>query len=956
MRPSTIKFVFIIVLLSPDCITAQWKTFLEVDAPEGQPEGFIVYNKFPQPTAGEVYVLFYAQKGDSLDKVGLFKVSPSGIVTTAQKLIYEKGKANKYDLTIVKRPRDAKNGGLATTIRVKVQDVNNFPPLFTFALYNGTIREDSPSDTVVMGLENCHAEERDTSGIRAYRIVKGNEKGYLKAGKREVAGKSFLQLKATGKPIQRSKTGAYMTLIVEAEDMGNPPLTGRTSVRVWIEEVNNYAPAFDKKSYERTISEDTPKMMSLLRVQATDKDDGVSGKVYYFFQTLSSFFTINPFTGIITLVRELDYSQSDQRLHQLSIVARDAGNPAKESSATVTISVDKDVPNFPFSALSSSSQENTAPFFPKAAYHFTFQASFPVKGSLGAVVAVDMDPPGPNSDLRYSLVSVSDKFSVDTFSGVLTVSKTVNVGTYTMMVRAQDQGNPSKQAQGQIKVEVEDFDYSHNYPVFSNPIQEINVNENTAIGTSVFQAAVVSDSSISKGVVYSAISGSALPYFEVDEATGVMKTASPLDRERHGVYDMLIEARNKEKLPRHSYLYVIIEITNKDDAYPDFTKAAYDASVPEGSPKETFVTVIHAIDKDDPVITYSIPSSPSPFEIESRTGVIRTKRVLDRAMGDNEFMVYVVANDGGGKSSETIVRVNVTSAHNSAPKFQKDSYDVSLKEGQGLVPNLLCIAATGSDGVVKYAMKKGGDHRFQVDQDTGRFSIMDSFNYMSERGFVVQVEARSESSSQVALASVSVNIKNDDGPPAFLTKSYDITTLENVAVGTKLLVDDNGGFRFSTDGKPSTDFDCTLEDITKVQIIDHFKVERANSECQLQVIKTFVETPTREYKFDVRVTNVKQRNLFATAAVTVKITDTNDFPPEFVQSSYWVTVPTTTPSGTSLLQVIALDRDNEGNPDIVLDLLSEGAQDDLSRLVSAVVRRLSFHFKAIKMLIWVFTL
>ena len=211
---------------------------------------------------------------------------------------------------------------------------------------------------------------------------------------------------------------------------------------------------------------------------------------------------------------------------------------------------------------------------------------------------------------------------------------------------------------------------------------------------------------------------------------------------------------------------------------------------------------------------------------------------------------------------------------------------------------------------------------------------MDSFNYMSERGFVVQVEARSESSSQVALASVSVNIKNDDGPPAFLTKSYDITTLENVAVGTKLLVDDDGGFRFSTDGKPSTDFDCTLEGITKVQIIDHFKVERANSECQLQVIKTFIETPTREFKFDVRVTNVKQRNLFATAAVTVKITDTNDFPPEFVQSSYWVTVPTTTPSGTSLLQVIALDRDNEGNPDIVLDLLSEGAQDDLSRLVS----------------------
>ena len=720
-----IKAVFLILFHVSFCKSAQWKNFIEVNVPEGKPEGYKVYEQLPLPRGGDEYALFYAQKGDSLDKVGLFKVSPSGVITTVQPLIYEKGKPNEYDLTIVKRQRKETNGGLATTVRVKVQDVNNFPPVFAFEVYHGIIKENAPANTIVMGLENCYAEDRDSLGIRTYKIIKGNERGYLKIEKQDVGEKRFLRLKATSKPIhQRGRATPYLTLIVEAEDMGNPPLTARTTIRVLIEEVNDHAPAFDKSSYEREISEDTPKMMPLLKVQATDQDEGVSGQVYYFLQSLSSFFTVDAFTGVITLVRELDYSQSEQRLHQLTVVARDAGNPSKQTSTSVTITVPQDILNFPFPSSPSDSKENTAPFFPHAPYHLTVHKSFPVKGSLGVIFAVDEDPPGSNSDLRYSLVSVSGEFSVDTFSGVLSVNKELNVQTYTLTVKVQDQGNPSKKAQAEVKIEVEDFDFSQNYPVFSDPIQVIRVAENSEVGKSVFQASVMSDSSTSKGVVYSAISGSGLPYFEVNEATGLMKTASPLDRETHAVYDMIIEARNKEKLPRHSHLYLTIDITNVDDAYPDFTKPAYDATVPEGSPKGTFVTVIHAIDKDDPVVTYDILNFDSVFEMESNTGVIRTKRVLDRATGDREFLLYVIANDGGGKSSQAIVRINVTSARNSVPKFQKPSYGVSLKEGQGRVPNLLCIAATGSNGAVKYSVKPGGDERFQIDQVTGKCRLL----------------------------------------------------------------------------------------------------------------------------------------------------------------------------------------------------------------------------------------
>ena len=207
--------------------------------------------------------------------------------------------------------------------------------------------------------------------------------------------------------------------------------------------------------------------------------------------------------------------------------------------------------------------------------------------------------------------------------------------------------------------------------------------------------------------------------------------------------------------------------------------------------------------------------------------------------------------------------------------------------------------------------------------------MKDTFYYKFDQGgYVVEVGAQSEGSSQIDYVPVTVKIENEDEPPIFQKDSYEVTTPENVAKGTKILVKNTEGFRFSTDDKPLADFDCTLEDITAVEILDHFQVERMNSECQLIAIKNFTQVPDREFKFKVRVTNVKQRNFFGSASVTVKITDTNDYPPEFKQADYWVSVPSSTPKGTSLLRIVATDRDTQGSEGIVLEL-----EDDNSRFV-----------------------
>ena len=218
--------------------------------------------------------------------------------------------------------------------------------------------------------------------------------------------------------------------------------------------------------------------------------------------------------------------------------------------------------------------------------------------------------------------------------------------------------------------------------------------------------------------------------------------------------------------------------------------------------------------------------------------------------------------------------------------------------------------------------------------------MTDSFNYKLERGYVVQVEAKSESSSRSALATVRVQIENGNESPKFTENSYHLSIRRNIKAGSKLLTEDNKGFAFFTDDKPADEFECTLEEITVAEILDHFKVERVSSECQLIALQNFNQLRTRwEFSFEVRVTDTNKRNFFGKADVTVRVDETNDFAPEFGQSSYWVSVPSNTQSGTRIVQVSATDQDNPERSDFAFELLlEEGPQEDLSRFASVLLR------------------
>ena len=710
---STVKLLLLIFCLS-DGATLVPKT---ID--ENKDKGYIVHT-FPSPSVGSVYSFFQPADAELTSALKLFQISPSGVVKTTRPITYEIGKSNTYDLVALQRPPGVTEGGVATGLRVTISDTNNFSPTFPANNYYGQVQEQSSENVVVQGLEDCFAEDRDESGIKEFKISSGDDKGYFKAEKKTVGGRSFLILKTTAVKIVRSDATPNIVLTVRAEDGMR---YGSTKVTIKILDFNDNPPKFEQSRYSVKVAENTPLLTSVFRVRATDEDVGVNGGIYYYLSTLSDYFSVDAITGVIKVVRELNYQTKSS--FALNVVAQDRGTPGKSSTTRVDISLEGDIPNFPRPA-SSSPGANTPPFFADGPYTANVREDMPAKAALLTIHAVDRDPPGINSELTYGIVTgAKGKFQMNSKSGVVTLSNTldyegVSNKEYKLSIEVSDAAGA--RATTDLTIKIQDVNENRNAPVFASQQIEVKIDEDKSVNSRVVQVVANDRDTGNDGkVVYSAIKGSGLPYFEVEQATGIVRTVAPLDRERTTVYDLLIEARDQATFPLSSKLYLMIKVENVDDYLPDFGQAVYQAKVPEKSSSGTFVTVVHAVDKDGPSVSYGI-SGGSAFKMERESGIISTLRSIDPSSGETNFMLQVSASNG--RQSNALVNVTVTSGSDSPPTFRESSYKVSVPENQGQVESLLCIAAVGPLGQpAQYSIVAPSDGRFIISRNSGEWRL-----------------------------------------------------------------------------------------------------------------------------------------------------------------------------------------------------------------------------------------
>ena len=173
-----------------------------------------------------------------------------------------------------------------------------------------------------------------------------------------------LSLVVVNTPPDREVKATYdLTVIVT--DAGNPPLRASESFTIFIDDINDNAPQFPQNSYEAEVQETAEVGTSILRVTASDSDEGDNSKIFYSIQGSSSpqafWFGIDSSTGVITTRAQVDCEQNSQPV--FVVTARDNGEPPLSGSTSVTIIV-RDVndkqPEFETSFYNARVLENAA--------------------------------------------------------------------------------------------------------------------------------------------------------------------------------------------------------------------------------------------------------------------------------------------------------------------------------------------------------------------------------------------------------------------------------------------------------------------------------------------------------------------------------------------------------------------------------------------------------------------
>ena len=76
----------------------------------------------------------------------------------------------------------------------------------------------------------------------------------------------------------------HYNLTIIAYDAGVPPLSGTLTVDVIVSDVNDNSPVFEKRDgYDVTLAADAPVGTPVVKVAATDPDEGDNGLVKYRF-------------------------------------------------------------------------------------------------------------------------------------------------------------------------------------------------------------------------------------------------------------------------------------------------------------------------------------------------------------------------------------------------------------------------------------------------------------------------------------------------------------------------------------------------------------------------------------------------------------------------------------------------------------------------------------------------
>ncbi|XP_058650154.1 protocadherin-15b isoform X2 [Onychostoma macrolepis] len=588
------------------------------------------------------------------DPNNIFEVSQtSGLLLLAKML--DREITDHYTLTVT--ASDGKpDGTSSTTVNIVVTDVNDNDPEFDPLLpLNLTVQEEEANAFV--GQVKATDLDLGVNGQVSYRLVSHRDLFRISTD-----GSIF-----TAVPLDREERAQY-DLVVQASDGAKDPRRTTVTLSIKVLDVDDNSPAFSQPVYHVTLPENSPVGMIILNISALDPD--LDANITYRIRTEEAreLFAANPLTGELRVLHSLDFEKllPNGTTWNFVVEAVDGGSgkmPPGLASVTITV---LDMNDFP-------------PVFSQMLYR-GMVAPNAIKGTIVTIVhAEDLDPPGTAASRVHYKVDLeqfpysTSIFDVEENSGNVLTRVNLNEEPntkFSLAVIAYDDGEPVKFNKTLVEITVLQPSI---IPVFTQEEYRFSpVSENAPVGT---VSGVILAAAINQTIVYSIIEGNEGGEFVVNNITGVISTAKPLDYESNSSYVLRVEAdsmkvvsSNLRAPSKSNTAKVFIDVQDENDHPPEFTKPFYLGGVAEDAKTFTSVLQVQAVDKDTgnySAMLYRLIIPPTTdgkdgFVIEPFTGVIKTA-IMYRNMRRSYFKFDVVATDdyGEGLSSSAQVVVSV---------------------------------------------------------------------------------------------------------------------------------------------------------------------------------------------------------------------------------------------------------------------------------------------------------
>ena len=229
------------------------------------------------------------------------------------------------------------------------------------------------------------------------------------------------------------------------------------------------------------------------------------------------------------------------------------------------------------------------------------------------VLAVDIDSPGNNSDIDFSIIDGDSMgyFALGKKNGLVTVNRgdidREQTPLFNITVQAEDNGTPSMNTTVQLFITITDV---HDEPpvftqaAFYGEITEGSGNDRPVYVNGTMTQLFVSASDPDENAVVTITAYGANP-FSVNSKTGAVTLSKAVDFEDESNYEFVCTASDGEG-GNTAPVPVYITVINKDDNVPVFDEASYSPSVPEDTQLGEEILAITAQDADGDAIMFKI--------------------------------------------------------------------------------------------------------------------------------------------------------------------------------------------------------------------------------------------------------------------------------------------------------------------------------------------------------------